>query len=120
MERAEGTVSENGTDPFELHKQDRKCLCKYGKEKSVQLSEVQSEKCLVVQKVGLGKLFDLNPDTALEGLLKLEDKILTFFMETLPKIPQFIASALQSVSVMLSTIKLNIDKKTDKGNDKKH
>lgn len=62
-------------------------------------------------KGGLGKLFDLNPDTALEGLLKLEDKILTFFMETLPKIPQFIASALQSVSVMLSTIKLNIDKK---------
>jgi hypothetical protein len=62
-------------------------------------------------KGGLGKLFDLNPDTALEGLLKLEDKILTFFMETLPKIPQFIASALQSISVMLSTIKLNIDKK---------
>lgn len=62
-------------------------------------------------KGGLGKLFDLNPDTALEGLLKLEDKILTFFMETLPKIPQFIASALQSVSVMMSTIKLNIDKK---------
>lgn len=62
-------------------------------------------------KGGLGKLFDLNPDTALEGLLKLEDKILTFFMETLPKIPQFLASALQSVSVMMSTIKLNIDKK---------
>ena len=61
-------------------------------------------------KGGLGKLFDLNPDTALEGLLKLEDKILTFFVETLPKIPQFIASALQSVSVMLSTIKLNISK----------
>lgn len=62
-------------------------------------------------KGGLGKLFDLNPDTALEGLLKLEDKILTFFVETLPKIPQFLASALQSVSVMMSTIKLNIDKK---------
>ena len=57
------------------------------------------------------KLFDFNPDEALDGLLKLEDKILTFFMETLPKIPQFIASALQSVSVMMSTIKLNIDKK---------
>lgn len=62
-------------------------------------------------KGGLGKLFDFNPDEALDGLLKLEDKILTFFMETLPKIPQFIASALQSVSVMMSTIKLNIDKK---------
>ena len=69
------------------------------------------EKLFSGAKGGLGKLFDLNPDTALEGLLKLEDKILTFFMETLPKIPQFLASALQSVSVMMSTIKLNIDKK---------
>ena len=71
--------------------------------------EKLSEKCLV--KRWYLEKFDLNP-IRLEGLLKLEDKILTFFMETLPKIPQFIASAFaKSISVMLSTIKLNIDKK---------
>ena len=62
-------------------------------------------------KNNLTKLFDFNPDTALDNLLKFEDKVLTFFIETLPKLPAFFESALQSISVMLSTIKLNIDKK---------
>ncbi len=57
------------------------------------------------------KLFDFDPDEALVGLLKFEDKILTFFIETLPKLPAFISSALQSLSVMFSTLKLTIDKK---------
>lgn len=50
------------------------------------------------------KLFDFNPDEALDGLLKFEDKILTFFVETLPKIPAFLASAFQSVATLLNTI----------------
>ena len=52
----------------------------------------------------LKKLFDFNPDTALDSLLAFEDKILTFFVETLPKLPQFFASAFQSISVLLSNI----------------
>lgn len=55
------------------------------------------------------KLFEFNPDEALEGLLKLEDKILTFFIETLPKLPKFVASALQSISVLMANIKLNVN-----------
>lgn len=52
----------------------------------------------------LKKLFDFNPDTALDSLLAFEDKILTFFVETLPKLPQFFASAFQSISVLLQNI----------------
>ena len=50
------------------------------------------------------KLFDFNPDDALTNLLIFEDKILTFFVETLPKLPQFFASAMQSISVLLDSI----------------
>ena len=57
------------------------------------------------------KLFDFNPDEALDGLLKLEDKILTFFVETVPKLPAFFKSALQSISVLLANIKLQVDTK---------
>ena len=57
------------------------------------------------------KLFDFNPDEALDGLLKFEDKILTFFVETVPKLPAFFKSALQSISVLLANIKLQIDAK---------
>ena len=52
----------------------------------------------------LSKLFEFNPDTALDNLLVIEDKILTFFVETLPKLPQFVASALQSIGVLIQNI----------------
>ena len=50
------------------------------------------------------KIIDFNIDDALDNLLVLEDKILTFFVETLPRLPQFFASALQSISVMFESI----------------
>lgn len=52
----------------------------------------------------LSKLFEFNPDTALDNLLVIEDKILTFFVETLPKLPSFVASALQSIGVLIQNI----------------
>jgi hypothetical protein len=52
----------------------------------------------------LSKLFEFNPDTALDNLLVIEDKILTFFVETLPKLPSFVASALQSIGVLIKNI----------------
>lgn len=58
-----------------------------------------------------GKIFDGGIDSALDNLLVFEDKILTFFAETLPNLPAFFESALQSISVMMSNIKLSIDKK---------
>ena len=59
----------------------------------------------------LTRVFNFNPDEALDSLLKVEDKILTFFVETIPKLPAFFESALQSISVLLANIKLNINSK---------
>ena len=50
------------------------------------------------------KIFDGGIDSALDNLLVFEDKILTFFVETLPKLPQFVASALQSIGVLIQNI----------------
>ena len=52
----------------------------------------------------LTKIFSFNIDDALDNLLVFEDKILTFFVETLPQLPSFLASALQSVSVLIQSI----------------
>lgn len=57
------------------------------------------------------KVFSGGVDDALDSLLVFEDKILTFFMETVPKLPAFFESALQSISVLLKNIKLNLDTK---------
>ena len=60
----------------------------------------------VISSVGniFTKLFEFKPDEALDNLLKFEDAILTFFVETLPKLPSFFASAFQSVAVLIQTI----------------
>ena len=50
------------------------------------------------------KMFEFNPDEALDKLLVFEDKVLTFFVETLPKLPQFFASAFQSIGVLLQNV----------------
>ena len=60
----------------------------------------------------LAKLFSLNIDEALEKLLEFEDKILTFFIETVQKLPQFVASVIQSISTMFKTLNANVDKGT--------
>lgn len=50
------------------------------------------------------KLFDINLDDLMDNILKFEDKILTFFVETLPKLPEKLKSILGSVGVLLDTI----------------
>ena len=60
-------------------------------------------------KIGLNKAFDFDVDSAIEKILMYEDKILTFFTETLPKLPAFIQSALQSIQVMFQTLENSID-----------
>lgn len=60
----------------------------------------------------LNKAFELNLDDSIVQLLKYEDKILTFFIETVPKLPSFVASAIQSISMMFQTLNANIDKGT--------
>lgn len=60
----------------------------------------------------LNKAFELNLDDSIEQLLKYEDKILTFFIETVPKLPSFVASVIQSISTMFKTLNANVDKGT--------
>ena len=50
------------------------------------------------------KLFNFNVNDALDTMLKIEDNILTFFVETLPQLPQFFKSAMSSVSVLLENV----------------
>ena len=57
----------------------------------------------------LGKLFKFDTNDALDKLLKFEDAILTFFVETLPQMPSFLASAFQSLDVLIETIANNIE-----------
>ena len=65
----------------------------------------------VAGKIGnvLKSVFDFNVDDALDELLIFEDKILTFFIETLPKLPNFFASAIQSISVLIKTLGRVVD-----------
>ena len=60
----------------------------------------------VVSKVAniFVKMFEFDPDSALDNLLVFEDSVLTFFVETLPKLPQFFASAMQSIIVLIKTV----------------
>lgn len=58
------------------------------------------------------KLFDFNTDDALDAILVVEDKILTFFVETLPKMPSFLKSVVQSVKTLLKSLK-NVIKKDE-------
>lgn len=60
----------------------------------------------------LKKIVDFSVDDSLQALLEFEDGILTFFVETLPRLPQFLESAFNSVSVLLSSLanSMNLDK----------
>ena len=53
-------------------------------------------------------LFDFNIDDALTGLLKFEDSVLTFFVETLPKLPSFVETAFSSLSGFLNSLGASI------------
>ena len=50
------------------------------------------------------KIFEIDLDSVLDAILKIEDKVLTFFVETLPRLPQFVASVMQSISVLLESV----------------
>ena len=58
------------------------------------------------------KLFSINIDDMLNTLLEFEDSILTFFVETLPRLPEFIGSVIQSIAVLFQSLKANIKAET--------
>lgn len=49
-------------------------------------------------------LFDFSIDDSLDSFLEGEDKILTFFTETIKKLPDYLSSVLESISVLLDNI----------------
>ena len=55
------------------------------------------------------KLFDFNPDEFIEKLLGIEDSILSFFLETLPNLPNTFESAFESVIVLIDNLVSSID-----------
>lgn len=69
----------------------------------------------ITKKIGsmLSKLFNTifnsSTDELLDGLLEFEDKILTFFYETLPKLPEFVETVLDSVITIIEDLANNID-----------
>lgn len=60
----------------------------------------------------LKKLVDINIDNMLDAMLEFEDGILTFFVETMPRLPSFIASAIESIKVLFATLKNYIKAET--------
>lgn len=54
-------------------------------------------------------LFDIDLDESLDNILAFEDKILTFFVETLPRLPGFLSSFFESIIVLIGNIINSID-----------
>lgn len=58
-------------------------------------------------KTAWSKLFSfmqINPDDVLDNVLKFADTILTFFTETLPKLPSLVDSITQTIMVLVETL----------------
>lgn len=58
------------------------------------------------------KLVSINVDDILNTVLAFEDSVLTFFVETLPKLPNMIGSIIQSIQVLFKNLKANIKAET--------
>lgn len=86
-------------------------MVEYAKQYAQKIKQVFSKVVSVIKnafdtvKNFFSKLFEFNIDDALNTILKIEDTILTFFVETLPKMPKFLASVMQSIRVLLRNIK---------------
>lgn len=50
------------------------------------------------------KVIDLNMEDLLNSILEIEDKILTFFMDTLPKIPEYFSMVMDSIVKLITAI----------------
>ena len=83
-----------------------KMTAEYAKKVGQIIKKVATTIKNVVSKVAniFVKMFEFDPDSALDNLLVFEDSVLTFFVETLPKLPQFFASAMQSIIVLIKTV----------------
>lgn len=56
------------------------------------------------------KLVSINVSDMLDNILAFEDAVLTFFVETLPQLPAFVNSVVQSIKTLLKTLKASIER----------
>lgn len=86
------------------------------------IKNVASNTVKVFSKIGsvIGNIFsravnlfksalEMNPDEIIDNLLVVEDKILTFFTEIIPRIPSVIESAMGSIESLLDRLFSNFD-----------
>ena len=98
----------------EEKKEEKKTLAKmlgYAKQYAEKIKQIFSKVLSSIKSVFSGgvsifkKLFEINPDEILNNILKVEDSILTFFVETLPKLPNLVASIMQSIAVLTGNVR---------------
>ena len=83
----------------------------YAKQYAEKIKQIFSKVLSSIKSVFSGgvsifkKLFEINPDEILNNILKVEDSILTFFVETLPKLPNLVASIMQSIAVLAGNVR---------------
>ena len=86
-------------------------MIEYAKQYAEKIKSVVSKVISTIKSVISGgvslfqKLFEIKPDEILNNILKVEDSILTFFVETLPQMPSLIESIMQSISVLVGNIR---------------
>ena len=110
--------TKKGIDAEEKKEEEKKYLEmvqmveKYTKKVEKTFKKIAKKIVSTVKSVlsGIGNIFtrivEFNPDEALDNLLKFEDSVLTFFVDTLPKLPAFFESAVNSI---IHTIKQVLD-----------
>ena len=110
--------TKKGIDEEEKKEEEKKYLEmvqmveKYTKKVEKTFKKIAKKIVSTVKSVlsGIGNIFtrivEFNPDEALDNLLKFEDSVLTFFVDTLPKLPAFFESAVNSI---IHTIKQVLD-----------
>jgi type IV secretory pathway VirB2 component (pilin) len=60
----------------------------------------------------LQKIVDFSISDSLDTILQFEDGILTFFVETLPQLPNFLSSVFNSIVVLFNSLKNTVDFKS--------
>lgn len=86
----------------------------YTKQYAEKIKQIFSKVVSTIQNVFnsgfdfIKKLVSINISDMLDNILAFEDAVLTFFVETLPKLPAFVDSVLQSIGTLLKNLKASI------------
>lgn len=91
-------------------------LVSYAKQYAEKIKQVFSTVVSTIKNVFssgfdlIKKLVSINVSDMLDNILAFEDAVLTFFVETLPQLPAFVNSVVQSIKTLLKSLKASIDR----------